>query len=108
MLNLASIAEAPAARKHINAKKVISMELKVEVEGIKHSGVTKGNKPYFILSCYVLLPGLRHPQACDLFSDKALNSGTYDVPCAFSIKENRPAFELKLSEARLSKVGQAA
>lgn len=84
------------------------MELKVEVEGIKKSGVSKANTPYFILACYVALPGVRHPQACDLFSDKALNPGTYDVPLVFSIKENRPAIELKLSEAKGSKIGQAA
>lgn len=84
------------------------MDLKVEVEGIKKSGVSKSNTPYFILACYVMLPGVRHPQACDLFSDKALNPGTYDVPAAFSVKENRPYMELKLSEAKLSKIGQAA
>lgn len=84
------------------------MELKVEVEGIKRSGVTKNQTPYFILACYVQLPGVRHPQACDLFSDKALNAGTYDVPAVFSIKENRPAVELKLDEARPVKMGAAA
>lgn len=84
------------------------MDLKVEVEGIKKSGVSKSNTPYFILACYVMLPGVRHPQACDLFSDKALNPGTYDVPAAFSIKENRPSMEMKLSEARPVKLGAAA
>lgn len=84
------------------------MDLKVEIEGVKKSGVSKAQKQYFILSCYIYLPDVRHPQACELFSDKLLNPGTYSVPCAFSIKENRPAIELNLSEASSLKAGQAA
>lgn len=84
------------------------MDIKVEVEGIKKTGVSKSNKPYFILSCYVSLPDVRHPQACELFSDKAFNPGLYVAPCSFSIKDNRPAFELNMSEALAHKAGQAA
>lgn len=84
------------------------MDLKVEIEGVKKSGVSKAQRQYFILSCYVHLPDVRHPQACELFSDKLLNPGSYSVPCSFTIKENRPAFEMNLSEAQPLKVGQAA
>lgn len=84
------------------------MDIKVEVEGIKKTGVSKSNKPYFILSCYVSLPDVRHPQACELFSDKAHNPGQYLAPVAFTIKDNRPFMELNLSEAVPHKSGQAA
>lgn len=84
------------------------MDLKVEIEGIKKQGISKSNTPYFILACYVQLPGVKHPQACDLFSDKVLIPGIYDVPAAFAIKENRPAFEMRLSEARPVKQGVTA
>lgn len=84
------------------------MEIRVEVEGIKRTGVTKSNKPYFIISCYVTLPGLKHPQACELFSDKALNPGLYSCPLVASIRDNRPAFDVELSAAQPLKPGVSA
>jgi hypothetical protein len=77
------------------------MNLTVEVERIARDGMTnsKTPKPYYILDCYVTLPGLKHPQACQLFSGKPLNAGFYNVPLVASVKEKRPAFDLDLSEA---------
>lgn len=73
--------------------------VKVEVEGIVHSGVSKSNKPYFILATYVTLPGLKHPQACNLFSDKVLDRGDYEAPLVFSIEDKRPAAQIDLTAA---------
>ena len=76
--------------------------LKVEIEQVARQGMTNGKtpKPYFILYCYVTLPGLKFPQACQLFSDKVLNPGHYNVPLVASIKDRRPAFDLDLSAAQ--------
>lgn len=83
------------------------MEIRVEVEAIARHGVTKSQKPYFILSCYVTLPGIKFPQACELFSDKALNPGHYVCPVVASIRDKRPAFDVDLSAAQPLKVGSA-
>lgn len=74
--------------------------LTVEVEGITRTGVTKSQKPYFILACYVTLPGVKHPQACELFSDKAINPGIYSVPLRFAVEDRRPVMSLDLSAAQ--------
>lgn len=84
------------------------MDIRVEVEGIKHSGVSKSQKPYFILSTYAFLPDMRHPLPCDLFSDKALNPGTYNCPVEFSVVDKRPSMEIKMSAATLVKASVAA
>ena len=67
--------------------------LKVEVEKIARQGMTKGAtpKPYFIFDCYVTLPGVKFPQACQLFSDTVLNPGHYNVPLIASIKDQQIA-----------------
>lgn len=75
------------------------MDIRVEVEGIKHSGVSKSSKPYFILTAYVFLPDMRHPLPCDLFSDKALNPGLYSCPVEFSVVDKRPSMQINLSAA---------
>lgn len=78
------------------------MKLTVEVERIARNGMTKGTtpKPYFILDCYVTLPGIKHPQAVQLFSSNPLNPGFYNVPLIASVKDRRPAFDLEMSEAQ--------
>lgn len=87
------------------------MNLTVEVERIARDGMTnsKTPKPYYILDCYVTLPGIKHPQACQLFSGKPLNAGFYSVPLVASVKDKRPAFDLDLSEAQtVTKAAAAA
>ena len=81
------------------------MEIRVEVEAISRTGVTKSNKPYFILACYVTLPGVKFPQACELFSDKALNPGQYIAPVVASIRDRRPSFDVDISAAQPVKSG---
>jgi hypothetical protein len=82
--------------------------VRVEVEGIVHSGVSKSNKPYFILSTYVTLPGLKHPQACNLFSDKTLMPGDYEAPLVFSIEDKRPAAQIDLAAAQPARAAAAS
>lgn len=84
--------------------------LKVEIEGVARQGMTKGAtpKPYFILDCYVTLPGLKFPQACQLFADRVLNPGHYSVPLVASIKDRRPTFDLDLSAAQQVSAARAA
>jgi hypothetical protein len=108
VLDFARTRRYRASNTFLHLHKKVSMDIKVEVEGIKKTGVSKAQKPYFILSCYVYLPDVRHPQACELFSDKALNNGIYNVPADFSIVDKRPAMSLNVSEAVPVKVGQAA
>ena len=82
--------------------------LTVEVEGITRTGVTKSQKPYFILACFVTLPGVKHPQACELFADKPLNPGSYSVPVRFAIEDRRPVMQLDLTAAQSVAASRAA
>lgn len=77
------------------------MKLTIEVERIARDGMTnsKTPKPYYILDCYVTLPGIKHPQACQLFSPKPLNAGHYEVPLIASIRDRKPSFDLDLAQA---------
>lgn len=86
------------------------MKLTVEVERIAKHGMTnsKTPKPYYILDCFVTLPGIKHPQACQLFSPEPMNPGFYTVPLVASVKDRRPAFELDMSEAVLTPKANAA
>lgn len=74
--------------------------LPVEVEGTGRTGLTKSQKPYFILRCYVTLPGVKHPQACELFSDIELRPGNYNVPLIFAIEDRRPVMRLDVTAAQ--------
>ena len=77
------------------------MKLTFEVERIARDGMTnsKTPKPYYILDCYVNLPGVKHPQACQLFSSKPLNAGLYEAPLVASIEDRKPTFKLDLTLA---------
>lgn len=60
-------------------------------------------KAFWITSAYVSLPGMKFPQACELFVGdvtQVLTPGDYMVPVNFAIKDNRPAVELDLVSAR--------
>jgi hypothetical protein len=77
------------------------MNLTIEVERIARDGMTnsKNPKPYYILDCFATLPGIKHPQACQLFSSKPLNAGFYSVPLVASIRDRKPSFDLDFSAA---------
>jgi hypothetical protein len=93
-----------------NARITLAMKLNVEVERIARTGMTKGTtpKPYYILDCYVTLPGIKFPQAVQLFAGEPLNPGMYSVPLVASVKDRRPSFDLDLSEAQQVKQQAAA
>lgn len=77
--------------------------VKVEVERIAKQGMTnsKSPKPYFIMDCYVHDASVKHPQACQLFSDVAHNPGMYNVPRSLVIDNKRPSWALELSAAQV-------
>jgi hypothetical protein len=78
----------------------------VEFTGQNRSGLsTKSGtpKPYWILGAFAELPGIKYPQAIELFTSDAAQvkaPGKYAVPLIASVKDNRPAFELDLLAAQ--------
>lgn len=80
--------------------------LQVEFTGHQRQGVSnKGAspRPYWILQAFAQLPGIKYPQAIELFTFDAAQvkpAGIYTVPLVASVKDNRPAFELDLSAAQ--------
>lgn len=87
----------------------MNQALPVEVIGISRSGAgAKSGKPYYIHSCYATLPGHKYPQACDLFSDKVLAPGNYNVPMTFAIEDGRPTMRVELSAAQPVSAARAA
>ncbi|HCA1453243.1 TPA: hypothetical protein MNK97_005586 [Klebsiella pneumoniae] len=87
-------------------KPVAAISLQVEFTGQNRDGVSnKGPvpKPYWIMGAYALLPGLKYPQAIELFTTKATDvkpAGVYEIPLVASVKDGRPSFDLDLSAAR--------
>ena len=84
------------------------MDIKVEVEGIAHNGVSKNNNPYFILTCYAFLPGFKHPVATEFFCDKPLSPRMYTAPLSFQISGRDKTFDVDLKAAQPVKVASAA
>lgn len=76
----------------------------------KNSMKTGVAKPFWITSAYVSMPGMKFPQACELYVPEVtqvLPPGDYLVPVNFSIKDNRPSLELDLVAARPATVKAA-
>lgn len=60
-------------------------------------------KAFWITSAYVSMPGMKFPQAVELFVGdvtQVLTPGDYLVPVNFAVKDNRPSVELDLVSAR--------
>lgn len=76
------------------------MKLRLDVEKIIRQGVNKANRPYFIQGAYVTLPGFKHPQYIEFYTEKVLNNGLYEVPVVCSVKDQKPLFELDISAAQ--------
>lgn len=67
-------------------------------------------KSFWITSAYASFPGMKFPQACELFVGdvtQVLTPGDYMVPVNFTIKDNRPHTELDLVAARPVKAAAA-
>lgn len=82
------------------------ISLRIELTGNQRTGTSnKSGTPrqYFILSAFANLPGVKYPQACEIFTFDASAvkpAGLYDVPLVASIKDGRPAFDLDFSAAQ--------
>lgn len=89
------------------------IKLQVEFTGQNRSGTSnKGPqpRPYWILGAFAQLPGIKYPQAIELFTFDVANvkaPGAYLIPLIASVKDNRPAFELDLSAAEPVQVASA-
>lgn len=76
------------------------MKVKIDVEKITRQGTNKAGRVYFIQSAYCYLPGFKHPQFIEFYTETAFNTGSYDVPVTVSVKDKKPVFELDYSAAQ--------
>ena len=87
------------------------LSITIEFTGQNRSGVSKTQKPYWVLGAFAHLPGVKYPQTMDLFTMDAQNlpaPGAYLVPLVSSIKEGKLSFEPDLSAAVAVPVPKAA
>lgn len=78
------------------------LSITVEFTGANRSGQSKSNKPYWVLGAFAHLPGIKYPQAFEVFTMDAAQlkaPGTYLVPLISSVKEGRLSFDPDLSAA---------
>lgn len=77
------------------------MQIRVEIDSIKRNGVNKAQRPYFILTAYAVLPGFKHPQFIEFYTETLHNPGVVlDVPVICSLKDQKAVFEPDFSAAR--------
>lgn len=77
------------------------MQIRVEIDSIKRNGVNKAHRPYFILSAYAVLPGIKHPQLIEFYTETLHNPGAVlEVPVVCSVKDKKAVFEPDFSAAR--------
>lgn len=71
---------------------------RMEIDGLKKSGVRVDRKTqqqitYYIYLCYVTLPGYKHPQAIEHYSESVLAQGErYEVPVNVEVKDQKVVF----------------
>jgi hypothetical protein len=78
------------------------LSLTIEFTGANRSGTSKAGNAYFIIGAFAHLPGVKYPQAMELFTMDGTHQkapGTYLVPLVASIKEGKLSFEPDLSAA---------
>jgi len=82
------------------------VSLLVELTGKNRQGVsTKSGspRPWFAIGAFATLPGVKYPQAIELFTFDASAvkpAGVYSIPLIATVKDGRPAFDLDLSAAQ--------
>jgi hypothetical protein len=55
--------------------------VRVEIDGLKHSGVNKASRNFFIYQGYASVEGFKHPQVIEFYSEDVLSVGAVlDVP----------------------------
>jgi|GEM_PF-6661362 len=80
---------------------------RMEIDGLKKSGTrvdknTKATIPYFIYVAYVVLPGYKHPQAVEHYSESELSTGTlFEVPVNAEVKDMKAQFLPDYRSAKL-------
>ena len=60
-------------------------------------------RPWFAIGAFATLPGVKYPQAIELFTFDAASvkpAGLYSIPMVATVKDGRPAFDLDLSAAQ--------
>lgn len=79
----------------------------MEIDGLKKSGVRVDRKTsqqinYYIYLGYVSLPGYKHPQAVEHYSEQVIPSGTrLEVPVNVEVKDLKVAFTPDFRAAKL-------
>lgn len=84
------------------------MQINVEFTGENRQGISKGGKPFFVLGAFASLPGVKYPQAMEIFTmdpSQVKMPGAYQVPLITSVKEGRLAIDLDLPAAQPVQAG---
>ena len=69
------------------------MNITLEIEKTIRTGQNKANRTYHIYSGYACLPGLRHPQLCEFYSEVNYGAGTnLSVPIVAGIEDRKISF----------------
>jgi|TARA_Y100000996_G_scaffold407340_1_gene384832 hypothetical protein len=82
------------------------ISLQIELTGKNRSGVSSKSgtpRPWFAIGAFATLPGVKYPQAIELFTFDAASvkpAGLYSIPMVATVKDGRPAFDLDLSAAQ--------
>lgn len=79
---------------------------RMEIDGQKKTGTridrkTNAQIQYFIYVAYVVLPGYKHPQAVEHYSETPLQPGSlFDVPVIAEVKDGKVAFSADYRAAK--------
>lgn len=83
------------------------LTFRMEIDGQKKAGTrvdknTKANIQYFIYVAYVTLPGYKHPQAVEHYSETPLAIGTLlEVPVNVEVRDLKVVFSPDYRAAKL-------
>lgn len=87
---------------------------RMEIDGLKKSATrvdknTKLEIPYFIYVAYCTLPGYKHPQAVEFYTEKQYQVGTLlQVPVIAEVKDQKPCFTPDYRNSTVLPAPQAA
>jgi hypothetical protein len=95
----------------MSSKILIQVETTGESRTVTSTKNPASPRTFYILSAYALLPGVKYPQAIELFISDPSHlkpAGNYLVPVNASVKDNRVHFELDFGLAQVAQSKQAA
>lgn len=87
-----------------SSKILIQVETTGESRTVTSTKNPSAPRTFYILSAYAQLPGVKYPQAIELFITDPAHlkpAGVYFVPVNASVKDNRAHFELDFAQAQL-------